>query len=127
MTPAQAQALSKGLDRVLAMDALFFKRHPDQHDRIRRAFAEEIELARYRGIITSPIPDGLRIFVGVRASSPNGKVIGFLAADTDTDLSQEDAAKMFRVLKSHSDETLVKFAAQKRAAPSSSKIGGSAT
>ncbi|POR42701.1 hypothetical protein [Methylobacterium sp. V23] len=124
MTPAQAQALSKGLDRVRAADDLFFKRHPHQHDRIRRAYAEEIELARYRGIITKPIPDCIRVFVGVRSSSPNGKVIGFLAADTETDLSQEDAAMMFCVLKSHSDETLSKFAARKRAVPSSSKTGG---
>ena len=124
MTPSYAHALSKGLERVLSIDALFFKRRPDRQHHIRRAFAEEIELARYRGIITRPIPACLRAFVGVRSAAPNGKVIGFLAADTDTDLSQEDAAMMFCVLKNHSDETLNKFAARKRAAPSSSKTGG---
>ena len=51
------------------------------------------------------------------------KVIGFLPPDAETDLDEAQAKRIFAKLARHNDETLIKFVAENRAAPSCSNGG----
>ena len=125
MAAPEIDILRKRLAPIWVIDEQFFERRPERWHRIRRAYSAEIQMAQRMGIITQPLPDGLRVFLGVRPEGSPRKVIGFLPPDTETDLDEEDAAKVYAQLETHSDETLIKFAAQYCAAPSSSQSGGS--
>lgn len=120
MTPDQLFGLGTALAQVRARDALFFERRPGRQYRIRRAFAEEIALARYRGVFTRDIPEALRLFIGKRASGPRSYVVGFMAAESETDLADEEAGAVFAVLASHGDHTLATLIAHPERALSSS-------
>jgi len=124
MTPIQSEEMCKALGRVLAWDDRFFQRHPERRHRIRRAYPAEIQFHQWRGALNKPIPDCLRVYIGKRSTGPTRCVIGFMAPDAETDLSEEDAERLFQIFASHGDHSLNNPAAHISAAPSSPETRG---
>lgn len=118
MTPVQSEAMCAALAKVLAWDARFFKQRPGRQHRIRRAYPAEIQWHQWRGLLNKPIPNGLRLFVGKRPAGAGQCVVGFLPPDTETDIEEEDVARLFAILASHRPHLLKSHAAPASAAPS---------
>ena len=124
MTPAQSDAMCAALGQVLAWDDRFFMQRPDRGHRIRRAYPAEIQFHQWRGVLAKTIPDGLRVFVGKSLDSSTRCAVGFMPPDTETDVSERDAARLFAVLATHDTLNPNSYVAQTCAAPSSLKTRG---
>lgn len=124
MTPAQSDEMCSGLAKVLTWDDRFFKRYPGRQHRIRLAYPAEIQWYGWRGYLNKPIPEGLRLFIGKRPAGQGMCAVGFLPADTETDLNEEDAARLFAILASNGTHSTSSYAAHLSAAPSSPETRG---
>lgn len=124
MTPDQSEEMCKALAKVLAWDDRFFKQRPDRRHRIRRAYPAEIAFHQWRGFLSKAVPDSLRIYVGKSVTDATKCAVGFGISDLETDLSEEDAAWLFAILKGHDTLSPSSYAAHASAAPSSSRTRG---